>query len=548
MTYFIFVTGGVLSSVGKGILAASIGKMIQARGFKVSAIKIDPYLNVDAGTMNPLVHGEVFVTEDGGETDLDIGHYERFLDINLNKENNITTGQIYQTVIERERRGDYLGLCVQVVPHITDEIKRRIKLVAEKSNADFIIVEVGGTVGDIESQPFLEAIRQMALEHPGRTLFIHIALVPILDVTGEQKTKPLQHSVNELRRIGIQPHIIVARCKMPLDHEVKKKIALFGNVPDEAVFTSYNVDYIYELPLVLDSQGMGDYICRLLGLHLYKANWDNWIEVVNSFKKSTVKVSIALCGKYVKTTDAYISINEALKHAAASLGVGVDIEFIDAEKIERKQLDVNILSKFDGVVIPPGFGARGFLGKLEAIRFARENNIPLLGICFGMQLSIVEFARNVLGLKNANTTEIDPNTPYPVVDLLPEQREVSFKGGTMRLGSYPIVLKEGTLTHLLYKRKIIYERHRHRYEVNKDYLETLANHGLIVSGHSLNDQRAEFIEFPSHPFFLCTQAHPEYKSRPGNPSPVYVGLINASIERLKSRKMHHNHYEEALNS
>lgn len=536
MTYFIFVTGGVLSSVGKGILAASIGKMIQVRGFKVSAIKIDPYLNVDAGTMNPLVHGEVFVTEDGGETDLDIGHYERFLDIDLNKENNITTGQIYQTVIERERRGEYLGLCVQVVPHITDEIKRRIRFAAQKSNADFIIVEVGGTVGDIESQPFLEAIRQMALEHPGRVLFIHLALVPILDVTGEQKTKPLQHSVNELRRIGIQPHIIVARCRIPLDHEAKRKIALFGNVPEDAVFTSYNVDYIYELPLILDLQGMGDCICRLLGLHSCKASWTEWMDIIKSFKNSTAKISVALCGKYTKIADAYISINEALRHAAASLGVSVDIEFIDTEKIERKQLDVRILSRFDGVVIPPGFGARGTLGKIEAIRFARENNIPLLGICFGMQLSIVEFARNVLGLENANTTEIDPNTPYPVIDLLPEQREVSFKGGTMRLGSYPIMLKEGTLAYNLYGKKIIYERHRHRYEVNKDYWELLASHGLVISGYSLDGQRVEFVELPSHPFFLCTQSHPEYKSRPGKPSPVYVGLVKASIERHKSHR------------
>lgn len=534
MSKFIFITGGVLSSVGKGILTASIGKMLQVRGHSVSIIKIDPYVNVDAGTMNPYIHGEVFVTEDGGETDLDLGHYERFLDINLSKLNNITTGQIYSSVIKKERKGEYLGRCVQIIPHVTDEIKERLRIVAKLTNAEVLLVEIGGTVGDIESLPFFEAVRQMRLEEGyNNTLFVHIALVPILDVTNEQKSKPFQHSVQELRRIGIQPDILVARCRVPIEESIKKKISLFGSVPYDAVFTSYDVDNIYSLPLELDKQGMGDYIVKRLMLNSKPPDWGTWKSIVSSFYNTKDSVKIAMCGKYTKLVDSYISIIEALKHAGAELGVTPKLEWIETTCLEDNPSSVN-LSNYHGIVVLPGFGARGTEGKILAIKYARENKIPFLGICYGFQLAIVEFARNVLGYKNAHTTEVDPNTPHPIVDLLPEQRNLQNLGGSMRLGAYKILLKEGTLVRKLYGSSTISERHRHRYEVNQKYLEDLEEAGMIISGISYDGKSVEFIELKDHPFFLGSQSHPEFKSRPGKPSPPFLGFLSACIERKKT--------------
>ncbi|MEM4214708.1 MAG: CTP synthase [Candidatus Methanomethylicaceae archaeon] len=535
MTKFIFVTGGVLSSVGKGILTSSIGKMLQVRGYSVSAVKIDPYVNVDAGTMNPYMHGEVYVTDDGGETDLDLGHYERFLDINIPKFNNITTGQVYASVIEKERKGEYLGRCVQIIPHVTDEIKSRIRTAAKMAKCDILLVEIGGTVGDIESLPFFEAVRQMRLEEGyDDTLFIHLALVPILDVTKEQKSKPFQHSVQELRRIGIQPDILVARCRVSLDESVKRKISLFGSVPYEAVFTSYDVDNIYMLPMELDKQGMGEYIVKRLSLNNNAPDWTDWSSIVTSFKESQKTVKIAMCGKYTKLADSYVSIIEALKHAGAKVGVTPRLEWIETTIFEDDPSTISTLNKYDGIMVLPGFGARGTEGKIMAIKFAREHKIPFLGICFGFQLAVVEFARNVLGYKNADTTEVNPSTPYPVIDLLPEQKKVGALGGTMRLGAYKILLEDGTLAHRLYGSNEISERHRHRYEVNPDYWEVLRKGGLVLSGFSYDKMRVEFIELPDHPFFLGTQAHPEFKSRPGNPSPPYLGFIKATARILKT--------------
>jgi CTP synthase len=529
---YIFVTGGVLSSVGKGIVTASIGKMLQARGFKVTAIKIDPYVNVDAGTMNPYMHGEVYVTEDGGETDLDLGWYERFLDLNLKRENNITTGVIYKTVIEKERRGDFLGRCVQIVPHVTNEIKSRIRNVAASSYVDVVLTEVGGTVGDIEGLPFLEAIRQMRLEEGyENTLYVHVALVPILDVTKEMKTKPLQHSVNELRRIGIQPDIIVARCSQMIDSEALKKIALFGTIPEEAVFCSYNVETIYQVPLILDEQGMGDFICRRLRLPERKPNYTNWKEFVDSMLNPEHEVKIALVGKYAGLVDSYVSMNEALRHAGAACKVRVNIHYIEAEIFEKNPEKIEMLKEFDGVFVPYGFGSRGAEGKITAIKFARENNVPFLGICFGFQLAIVEYARNVCGLEGANSTEIDPNTPHPVIDLMPEQKGIELKGATMRLGAHNIIVKPGTLAYRLYKSTEISERHRHRFEVNPNYLEKLERAGLIFSGSSPDGRRMEILELPNHYFFFASQFHGEFKSRPGKPDPEYYGFIKACLDR-----------------
>lgn len=533
MSKYIFVTGGVLSSVGKGILTSSIGKMLQVRGYSVSAVKIDPYVNVDAGTMNPYMHGEVYVTEDGGETDLDLGHYERFLGINIPKFNNITTGQVYASVIEKERKGEYLGRCVQIIPHITDEIKNRIRTAAKMAKCDILLVEIGGTVGDIESLPFFEAVRQMRLEEGyDDTLFIHLALVPILDITKEQKSKPFQHSVQELRRIGIQPDILVARCRVPLDESVKRKISLFGSVPYEAVFTSYDVENIYMLPMELDNQGMGEYIVKRLALNNNVPNWKDWNSIVASFKESQKIVRIAMCGKYTKLADSYVSIIEALKHAGAKVGVTPHLEWVETTTFEEDPMALSKLGKYDGIIVLPGFGARGTEGKIRAIKFAREKKVPFLGICFGFQLAVVEFARNVLGYKDADTTEVNPSTPHPVIDLLPEQKSIDVLGGTMRLGAYKIFLEENTLVHRLYGSNEIAERHRHRYEVNPNYWEALRNGGLVLSGFSYDKRRVEFIELPDHPFFLGTQAHPEFKSRPGNPSPPYLGFIKASAGLL----------------
>lgn len=532
MVKYVFVTGGVLSSVGKGIVTSSVGKMLQARGFKVTVIKIDPYVNVDAGTMNPYMHGEVYVTEDGGETDLDLGWYERFLDLNLKKENNITTGIVYKAVIEKERRGDFLGRCVQIVPHITNEIKSRIRGVAANSKADVVLTEVGGTVGDIEGLPFLEAIRQMRLEEGyDNTLYVHVALVPILDVTKEMKTKPLQHSVNELRRIGIQPDIIVARCSERIDSETLRKIALFGTIPENAVFCSYNVESIYQVPLILDEQGMGNFICKRLGFPESKPNFEDWRKFVDAILNPQHEIQIALVGKYAGLVDSYVSMNEALRHGGAACRTKVNIHYIEAETFEKNPSKVQMLKDFDGVFVPYGFGPRGTEGKIMAIRFARENNIPFLGICYGFQLAVVEFARNVCGLKGANSTEIAPNSPHPVIDLMPEQRSVKCKGATMRLGAHRIILKPNTLAYKLYKSEEIYERHRHRFEVNMDYVERLEKEGLVFSGKSPDGRRMEILELPNHFFFFASQFHGEFKSRPGKPDPEYYGFVKACLDR-----------------
>jgi len=536
MVKFIFVTGGVLSSVGKGIITSSIGKMLQVRGWKVTAIKIDPYVNVDAGTMNPYIHGEVYVTDDGGETDLDLGWYERFLNIDLCSHNNITTGQVYEEVINRERKGDFLGKCVQIVPHVTDEIKHRIRYVSDESKVDVVLTECGGTVGDIEGLPFLEAIRQMRLEEGfNDTLYVHVALVPILDVTGEMKTKPLQHSVNELRRIGIQPDTIVARCRELIDSESLQKIALFGTIPENAVFCSYNVASIYQVPLILDEQGMGDYICKRLQLPEQKPNWGEWKKFVEAVANPRFEVKIALVGKYAGLADSYVSMNEALRHAGAADHASVKIEDFEAETYEKEPKMLNELRNYDGIFIPYGFGPRGTEGKMRAIRFARENNIPFLGICYGFQLAVIEFARNVCKLESANSTEINPKTPYPVIDLMPEQVGVKSKGATMRLGAHKIVLTQSTLAQNLYKADEIYERHRHRWEVNPAFWDVLTKNGMVFSGKSPDGRRMEILELPEKFYFFASQFHGEFKSRPNKPDGEYYGFIKACLDRRKSK-------------
>jgi CTP synthase len=532
MVKYIFVTGGVLSSVGKGILTSSIGKMLQTRGVKVTVIKIDPYVNVDAGTMNPYMHGEVFVTDDGGETDLDLGWYERFLDLSLKQENNLTTGMVYKNVIEKERRGDFLGRCVQIVPHVTNEIKHRIKTVAKAGNADVVLTEVGGTVGDIEGLPFLEAIRQMRLEEGyENTLYVHVALVPILDVTGEFKTKPLQHSVNELRRIGIQPDIIVARSPRMIDAEALRKIALFGTIPEDAVFCSYNAETVYQVPLILDKQGMGDFICKRFSYMCTTQDLHEWQQIVNAIVKPEHEVRIALVGKYAGLSDSYVSMSEALRHGGIACKTRVCITYLEAEKLEQDQQYINELKTFDGVFVPYGFGPRGTEGKIAAIKFARENDVPFLGICYGFQLAVVEFARNVCGLKDANSSEINPNSPHPVIDLMPEQRGVEYKGATMRLGAHKVILEPNTLAHSLYEQTEIYERHRHRFEVNLDYIEVFRKNGLCFSGKSTDGRRMETLELPDRYFFFASQFHGEFKSRPDRPSPEYRGFIQACLNK-----------------
>ncbi|MEM2107985.1 MAG: CTP synthase [Candidatus Bathyarchaeia archaeon] len=536
MVKYIFVTGGVLSSVGKGILTSSIGKMLQVRGLKLTVIKIDPYVNVDAGTMNPYMHGEVFVTDDGGETDLDLGWYERFLDLSLTRENNLTTGLVYKAIIEKERRGDFLGRCVQIVPHVTNEIKHRIRSVAKTSDADVVLTEVGGTVGDIEGLPFLEAIRQMRLEEGfENTLYVHVALVPILDVTNEMKTKPLQHSVNELRRIGIQPDIIVARSPKMIDTETMRKIALFGTIPEDAVFCSYNVESVYQVPLILNKQGMGDFICQRFGYNCNVQDFQEWQQFVNALLKPEHEVNIALIGKYAGLADSYVSMNEALRHSGAACKTRVCITYLEAEKLEQNPECIKDLANFDGIFVPYGFGPRGTEGKMAAIKFARENDIPFLGICYGFQLAVIEFARNVCGLKDANSVEINPDSPHPVIALMPEQRDVKDKGATMRLGAHKVVLEPGTMAYRLYKCREIYERHRHRYEVNLDYLQVLKEKGLCFSGKSADGRRMETLELPNNYFFFASQFHGEFKSRLGKPSPEYYGFVSACLNK-KLRK------------
>lgn len=531
---YIFITGGVLSSVGKGLTTASLALLLASRGYNVEAIKIDPYINVDAGTMNPYMHGEVFVTEDGGETDLDIGHYERFLGKNLSKRNNITTGQIYYSVITKERRGDYLGQTVQVIPHVTDEIKSRIKEVGSRSGADITIVEIGGTVGDIEGLPFLEAARQMRLEEGlDNTFFIHVALSPLLPTTGEQKTKPVQHSIQELRRIGIQPDAIVVRSHKPLDEEAVRKIALSATLPIENVINSYDIENIYRLPLELESQGLARLVEKRLFGRNTKPDLSGWIGFVEKVEKAGREVRIAMVGKYTKLRDSYISIVEALRHASAHLGVKPRLVWVESTDVERGLVEPSwVYENADAAIILPGFGIRGVEGKIAVIQEFREGKKPLLGICFGMQLAIVEFSRNVLGLKEAHTTEVSPDTPHPVVDLLPEQKHVDRLGGTMRLGARPVKLVENTILWSLYERSLVYERHRHRFEVNPKYVDMLRDAGLVVSGWS-EEGLVEAIELRrrDHPFMLATQFHPEYKSRPLSPAPVFSGLISAIVAK-----------------
>jgi CTP synthase len=528
---YVFITGGVMSGIGKGVSAASIGKILQSRGLSVTAIKIDPYLNVDAGTMNPYIHGEVFVTEDGGETDMDLGTYERFLDINIPKDHNITTGTIYLSVIGKERKGDLLGICVQIIPHITNEIKDRIRIIAKKSKVDVTIVEIGGTVGDIESLPFLEAARQMRQEEGFKNVInVHVTLVPVLEAVGEQKTKPTQHSVQELRRIGVQPDALVVRSEIPLKEEPRRKIALFCNIEKRAVFTSPDIKSIYEVPLILDKQGLGDYLSDRMHAKLKKSNWKNWRNMLEGFTNPKYKIKIAICGKYAELADSYVSINEALRHAGAMNNASIDIDWVETEIFENNRSKITDLENYHGILVPGGFGSRGTEGKIMAISYVRKQDIPYLGICFGFQMAIVEFARHI-GLTEANSTEVKPGTKHPVVDLMPEQIGIEEKGATMRLGAEKIILKSGTLAYQLYGKKMIVERHRHRYEANREYLDRLQEAGLKFSGKSLDGLRMEILELKDNKFHFATQFHGEFKSRPNRPSPPYAGFISASLKR-----------------
>ncbi len=528
---YLIVTGGVMSGLGKGITTSSIGKLLQSRGFKMTAIKIDPYFNVDAGTMNPFEHGEIFVTEDGGEIDLDMGHYERFLDINLTKEHNITTGQIYGEVIKKERKGEYLGKTVQMVPHITDVIKDRVRKIANKSKAEICLVEIGGTVGDIESMPFLEAARQLKLEEgPNNIVFVHVTLVPSLDVVGEQKTKPTQHSVKELRELGIMPDVIVCRTTKPLSESAKSKISLFCNVLESYVVCAPDVDNIYRVPLLLDEEGISSRLLERFGLVAKKDDLSEWGKMVERMDEASKALNIAMVGKYIRIPDTYLSINEALKHAAAFHDSKVKIDWVDAEKFEHSGKELEVLSSYDGVIVPGGFGQRGSEGKIAAIRYVRERSIPYLGLCFGFQLAVVEFARNVVKIDQANSTELNPRTPHPVIGLLPEQKTVKDLGGTMRLGAHEILIAKGTKAFKIYRKNRIRERHRHRYEVNPSYIAKLTKAGLVFSGKSLDGRRMEILELSDHPFFMATQFHPEFKSRPVRPSPIFDAFIKAIVE------------------
>ncbi len=527
MPKFVIVTGGVLSGLGKGITAAAIGKILQSKDILVTSIKIDPYINVDAGTMNPLQHGEVFVLDDGGEVDLDLGHYERFLDVNLTENHNITTGTIYKKVIEKERRGDYLGETVQVIPHVTDEIKTQIKNIARNTGADVTIVEIGGTVGDIESMPFLEAVRQLRIEQGmENVLFVHVTLVPTVGAIKEQKTKPTQHSVKSLREIGIQPDLIVCRCPEMLLKGTKSKISLFCDVDPRAVISATDAENIYEVPLLFEKEGIGEIILSRLKLRAKRDDLSKWNDIVNNIKNANKTVKIGIVGKYTDSVDTYISIKEALIHGASVFRCRPEIDVIDAEKIEKGQ---SLEPFLHGILVPGGFGERGIEGKIKAITIARKNKIPYLGICLGFQLAVVEYSRNVLGMEDANSTELDRNTKYPVIDILPEQKEILDKGGTMRLGKYPARIKKDTLTWEIYKKEEIWERHRHRYEVNPDFIDALQDGDFLFSATSPDGRLMEVLEIKDHPFFLGTQFHPEFKSRPNSPSPIFREFTRASL-------------------
>jgi CTP synthase len=532
-TRFIFVTGGVVSSLGKGIAAASIGRLLVARGLSVAMQKFDPYINVDPGTMSPYQHGEVFVTEDGAETDLDLGHYERFTDANTSRASNVTAGGVYDAVIRRERRGDYLGGTVQVVPHITDEIKQRVALIAESSDVDVVITEIGGTVGDIESLPFLEAIRQFPVDvGRRRCMYIHLTLVPYIGHAGELKTKPTQHSVNELRRIGIAPDMLMCRSEGPLSSEIRKKIALFASLPMDAVASARDVDDIYKVPLVFAEQGVDDFILDHFAMQAPVPELRDWREPIERAERAAREVTVAIVGKYIQLADAYLSVSEALRHAGALQGGRVRIEWVDSERLEDPDTDASRqLAAADGILIPGGFGGRGIEGKIAAARIAREQGIPYLGICLGMQVAVAEFARHVAGMEGANSTEFDLETPYPVIDLLPEQKEVADLGGTMRLGADPIKLHDGTRAREIYGEAVVYERHRHRYEVNNLLRKRLQSAGLTVSGTSPDDRLVETIELADHPFFVASQFHPEFKSRPERPAPLFAEFVAAALIR-----------------
>ncbi|ADV64539.1 CTP synthase [Desulfurococcus mucosus] len=527
MVKYVFVTGGVLSGLGKGVVAASTGLLLKSLGYRVTAVKVDPYLNVDAGTMNPYMHGEVFVTEDGGETDLDIGHYERFLGVELSRRNNITSGQIYHEVISKERRGEYLGQCVQIIPHVTNEIKERIRETAREQGADVVIVEIGGTVGDIEGLPFLEAARQMRFEEgSSNTLFLHVALAPVL-ASGEVKTKPVQHSIQELRRIGIQPDAVVVRSSRTLDEEARYKVALFGNIPVEAVFSNPDIDLIYRVPLILHREGLTRYVASRLGLEYREPDLSAWESLVEKYSKASRRVKVAMVGKYTRVRDSYISIVEALRHAGIWSDVRVELQWFEATEIEADKSLTSRVLEADGIIVLPGFGRRGSEGKIHVIKAAREAGKPLLGICFGMQLMTVEAARNLAGLENANSTELDPATPHPVIDLLPEQRGIGQLGGTLRLGARKIIIEPGSLAWSIYGTREVYERHRHRYGLNPKYIDILEKAGLRVTGWS-EEGHAEIIELKEGKvFYYGTQAHPEFKSKPLKPSPVYKRFIEA---------------------
>ncbi len=532
-TKFIFVTGGVLSSLGKGIASASLGALLEARGLTVSQLKMDPYINVDPGTMNPLQHGEVFVTDDGAETDLDLGHYERFTRSRLSVRNNFTTGQVYDTVIAKERRGDYLGGTVQVIPHITDEIKRRIRDAAQGS--DIAIVEVGGTVGDIESLPFLEAIRQFRADAGARNvLYVHLTLVPHIAAAGELKTKPTQHSVNELRRIGIQPEILICRTDRNLPADLKRKIGLFCNVDPDAVITAKDVDNIYEVPLNFHREGLDDKVVELLDIWTGRPKLDPWEHIVEVLRHPNDVVQIALVGKYVDLKESYKSLAEALVHGGIGNHCRVEVVYVDSEEIEADGIP-DALARADGILVPGGFGQRGTEGKIAAIRHARENGVPFFGICLGMQMAVVEFARDVCGLASANSSEFADDCPDPVIDLMKEQQGVTQKGGTMRLGAYPCLLQEGTRALEAYGRKEISERHRHRYEVNNAYREVLRDGGMVLSGLSPDGDLVEMVELPDHPWFVGCQFHPEFKSRPMEPHPLFSAFIRASLDNKRGR-------------
>ncbi len=547
-TKFIFVTGGVVSSIGKGITAASTAAILESRGLKVSLLKMDPYLNVDPGTMNPFQHGEVFVTDDGAETDLDLGHYERFTSLTMRRGNNVTSGQIYETVINRERRGDYLGGTVQVIPHITDEVKTRILKAAE--GVDVCIVEVGGTVGDIEGLPFLEAIRQMRLQYgTDNTVFIHVTYIPFIRTADELKTKPTQHSVNKMREIGIQPDIIVCRSEKPMPPEVKRKISLFCSVPLENVIAAVDAQSVYELPIALKEEGIDQRICDQLGIWAREARLTDWKRIVDGVRINDPEIIIHVVGKYVDLKESYKSLSEALLHGGIANKCKVRLHFVEAEDLEGDVDYAAVLYGADGILVPGGFGSRGTEGKIRAIEFARTNNVPFLGICFGLQLATVEFARNVCGMKDANSTELSPDTKHPVVDLLPEQRKVSEKGATMRLGAYPCELVPDSLAARLYGTCEISERHRHRYEVNNKFVAKLLNGGLKVSGLYTGERSeqalpmpdgrrglVEVIELENHPFFIASQFHPEYKSRPKTPHPIFKGFIEGAKKYHLSKK------------